>query len=157
MSETAPRGIANLATRRVDPKRMLARNRQAEETPVDEPADVEASSATEASTATEAVALPAPAPASAPSQPKTPRRSSAPPVDEDEAGYLDLERKEARLREGQLGELTSHARRLNKAKTGRAPRITENTLIRVAIDLLLSRVDELQGNTEAELRKSVGL
>jgi hypothetical protein len=147
MSDTSSRGIANLATRRVDPKRMLARNRQTEEAPVDEPAEVEPAPVAEV------VAPPAPAP----SQPKTPRRSAAPSTDEDEAGYLALERKETRLREGQIGELTAHARRLNKAKTGPAPRITENTLIRVAIDLLLSRVDELQGTTEADLRRSVGL
>lgn len=147
MSDTTSRGIANLATRRVDPKRMLARNRQTEEAPVDEPAEVEPTPVAE-------VAAP---PAPAPSQPKSPRRSAAASVDEDEAGYLALERKETRLREGQIGELTAHARRLNKAKTGPAPRITENTLIRVAIDLLLSRVDELRGTTEADLRRSVGL
>ncbi|MFH8253040.1 hypothetical protein ACH3VR_21920 [Microbacterium sp. B2969] len=154
MSDTTSRGIANLATRprRVDPKTMLARNRQAEEAPVDEPAELEPAPV-------EDVATPEPAPAPAAGTTSAPRRTSRKPAeaDESEAGYLDLERKETRLREGQIGELTSHARRLNKAKTGPAPRITENTLIRVAIDLLLSRVDELQGSTEAELRKSVGL
>lgn len=147
MSDTSSRGIANLATRRVDPKRMLARNRQTEEAPVDEPTEVEPAPVAEV------VEPPAPVP----TQPKAPRRSAAASTDGDEAGYLALERKETRLREGQLGELTAHARRLNKAKTGPAPRITENTLIRVAIDLLLSRVDELQGTTEADLRRSVGL
>src|SRR3546814_6262536 len=34
-------------------------------------------------------------------------------------------------------------------------RITENTLIRVAIDLLLAHQDQLQGATEEELRESV--
>ncbi|WP_298866745.1 hypothetical protein [uncultured Microbacterium sp.] len=144
MSDTPSRGIANLATRRVDPKRMLARNRQTEEAPVGEQAEAESSPVVEV------VTPPA-------SQPKAPRRSAVASADEDEAGYLALERKETRLREGQIGELTAHARRLNKAKTGPAPRITENTLIRVAIDLLLSRVDELQGTTEADLRRSVGL
>ena len=147
MSDTASRGIANLATRRVDPKRMLARNRQTEEAPADESAEAESSPVVE-------VITPQAPPAS---QPKAPRRTAAASTDEDEAGYLALERKETRLREGQIGELTAHARRLNKAKTGPAPRITENTLIRVAIDLLLSRVDELQGTTEADLRRSVGL
>lgn len=156
MSDTTSRGIANLATRRVDPKRMLARNRQTEEAPVDEPAEVEPAGV-EPTPVADVAAPQAPAPEPAPSQPKTPRRSAAASVDEDEAGYLALERKETRLREGQIGELTAHARRLNKAKTGPAPRITENTLIRVAIDLLLSRVDELRGTTEADLRRSVGL
>ncbi len=37
----------------------------------------------------------------------------------------------------------------------KAERITENTLIRVAIDLLLAHADELRGSTEDELRESV--
>ena len=36
-------------------------------------------------------------------------------------------------------------------------RIRPNTLIRVAIDLLLERRAELRGTTEAELRASLGL
>lgn len=142
MSESAPRGIANLATKRKpDPKRMLARNRQDDETlAADETAAAEPA-APAAATSTE---------------PKAPRNAPRTAADDD-AGYLALERKEARLREGQIGELTAHARRLNKAKTAPAPRITENTLIRVAIDLLLSRVDGLQGNTEEDLRRSLGI
>lgn len=148
MSESAPRGIANLATKRKpDPKRMLARNRQDDEAPeVDEPVAVETSSTEQAVTP--------PAPTS--TEPKA-SRNARQPAAEDEAGYLALERKETRLREGQIGDLTAHARRLNKAKTAQAPRITENTLIRVAIDMLLSRVDDLQGNTEEDLRRSLGI
>lgn len=148
MSESAPRGIANLATKRKpDPKRMLARNRQDDEAPeVDEPVAVETSPAEQAATP----------PASTSTEPKA-SRNPRQPAAEDEAGYLALERKETRLREGQIGELTAHARRLNKAKTAQAPRITENTLIRVAIDMLLSRVDDLQGNTEEDLRRSLGI
>lgn len=148
MSESAPRGIANLATKRKpDPKRMLARNRQDDEAPaVDEPVAVETSPAEEAATP----------PTSTSTEPKA-SRSALPTAAEDEAGYLALERKETRLREGQIGELTAHARRLNKAKTAPAPRITENTLIRVAIDMLLSRVDDLRGNTEEDLRRSLGI
>lgn len=148
MSESAPRGIANLATKRKpDPKRMLAKNRQNDETPdIDEPIVVETASAEET----------AAAPAPAATEPKASRSAPKTPA-EDEAGYLTLERKETRLREGQIGELTAHARRLNKAKTAPAPRITENTLIRVAIDMLLSRVDDLRGNTEEDLRRSLGI
>ena len=147
MSESAPRGIANLATKRKpDPKRMLARNRQDDETPeVDESVVVEAPAAAESAT-------PPAAPQIEPKGRRAPRTTA-----EEDAGYLALERKETRLREGQIGELTAHARRLNKAKTAPAPRITENTLIRVAIDLLLSRVDGLQGNTEEDLRRSLGI
>ena len=150
MSEPAPRGIANLATKRKpDPKRMLARNRQDDEArEVDEPVAVETSPAEQAATPS--------APTSTSTEPKA-SRNARQPAAEDEAGYLTLERKETRLREGQIGELTAHARRLNKAKTAPAPRITENTLIRVAIDMLLSRVDDLQGNTEEDLRRSLGI
>ena len=71
--------------------------------------------------------------------------------------YLQLERKEARLRDDQSSELTWHVRALNKKRKGAGERITENTLIRVAIDLLLSESGRLAGTTEDELRKSVGL
>jgi hypothetical protein len=69
--------------------------------------------------------------------------------------FSSLERKEARLREDQYTSLTAHARRLNRAKGTGGERITENTLIRVAIDLLLSQVDRLEGATEKELTDSV--
>ena len=36
-------------------------------------------------------------------------------------------------------------------------RITDHTLIRIAVDLLLADPGRLQGSTEAELRNSVGL
>ena len=71
--------------------------------------------------------------------------------------YLRFERKEARLRDDQLTELTLRARRLNKLKNPDADRITDNTLIRVAVDLLLARADELVGGDEAALRRSLGL
>lgn len=69
--------------------------------------------------------------------------------------YLQLERKEVRLRLDQLDELTVLTRRLNRARKGKGERITENTLIRVAIDLLLERSGSLAGTTEEELRDSV--
>jgi hypothetical protein len=71
--------------------------------------------------------------------------------------FRRLDRKETRLRSDQYAALTEHARRLNRAKGTGGERITENTLIRVAIDVLLSRIDELHGATEEELRKSVSL
>lgn len=39
----------------------------------------------------------------------------------------------------------------------KAERITENTLMRVAVDLLLSKASELEGLTEEELRASLSL
>lgn len=72
--------------------------------------------------------------------------------------YLTLERKEARISATQADELARLARKLNRARTpGEGERITDNTLIRIGIDVLLERSTELQGTTEAELRKSVSL
>jgi hypothetical protein len=70
--------------------------------------------------------------------------------------YLTLVRKETRLREDQLDALTSLTRKLNRRKKG-GERLTENTLIRLAVDLLLSHESELKGATEAELREALGL
>lgn len=69
--------------------------------------------------------------------------------------YLRLERKETRLRVDQYEALTIHARRLNRAKGPGGERITENTLIRVAIDLLLANAENLSGSDEDALRNSV--
>jgi hypothetical protein len=66
-----------------------------------------------------------------------------------------LERKELRLRADQLDELARLRRVLNRKRGGEGERITENTLIRVAVDVLLSRAGELRGATEDELRESV--
>lgn len=52
--------------------------------------------------------------------------------------YLTYVRKECRLRPDQLDALTALARRLNRERKGRGERITENTLIRLALDRLLS-------------------
>jgi hypothetical protein len=114
--------------------------------------------------------------AAPPATPLTERRPSAPPAppkparkrekktvaseprsiqNKERPLFSSLERKEARLREDQYTSLTAHARRLNKAKGTGGERITENTLIRVAIDLLLSQVDRLEGATEQELTDSV--
>lgn len=66
-----------------------------------------------------------------------------------------LERKELRLRADQLDELARIRRTLNRQRRGEGERITENTLIRVAVDMLLGRAGKLRGTTEDELRKSV--
>lgn len=70
--------------------------------------------------------------------------------------YLAFTRKEARLRDDQLDALAARARTLQRAGNA-GERITDNTLIRVAIDLLLTRANELTGDTEIELRQSLGL
>jgi hypothetical protein len=71
--------------------------------------------------------------------------------------YLEFARKETRLREDQQNLLTQHARRLNRAKATGTPRITDNTLIRVAVDLLLARIDSATGDDEAAILKSLEL
>jgi hypothetical protein len=90
--------------------------------------------------------------------------ASPPPVSEgaeavtdplERAPYLRLVRKETRLRDDQLERLTHEARRLNRARSVPAARITENSLIRIAIDLLLERVGDAHGDDEAALRESL--
>jgi hypothetical protein len=72
--------------------------------------------------------------------------------------YLALERKEARLRGDQMDSLASLARRVNRRKPWRGgERITENTLIRVAVDWLLSQEAHVGGSTEEEIRRSLGV
>lgn len=71
--------------------------------------------------------------------------------------FDELERKEARLRVDQLDDLDRLTKRIKRNKPAGGERITDNTLVRVAVDLLLANSDVLDGSTEAELRKSVGL
>ena len=84
------------------------------------------------------------------------RRPATTEVTESQAPkWQRLERKELRLRADQLDELARLRRALNRQRGGEGERITENTLIRVAVDMLLGRADRLRGITEDELRKSV--
>ncbi|MDQ0614076.1 hypothetical protein QF046_001717 [Microbacterium sp. W4I4] len=71
------------------------------------------------------------------------------------AKFAQLTRKETRVREDQYAQLTNLARSLMRRRVSRRERITENTLIRVAIDLLLAHQGELRGSDEVELRRSV--
>ncbi|MFC3689541.1 hypothetical protein [Aquipuribacter hungaricus] len=62
----------------------------------------------------------------------------------------------------QVADLANLTRALNEARrngarSGTGERITDNTLVRVAIDLLLEDPGRLRGTTEDELRASVGL
>lgn len=74
-----------------------------------------------------------------------------------EPRWQQFMRKEARLRGDQLSQLAGLRRRLSRARHRRDETITDNTLIRIAVDLLMLRADDLKGDTEAELRQSVGL
>ena len=69
--------------------------------------------------------------------------------------FARLTRKEVRLRDDQYQQLTVLARKLQKVKAQTRERITENTLIRVAIDLLLERQQALKGESEVDLYRSV--
>ncbi len=71
--------------------------------------------------------------------------------------YTDLVRKELRLHADQADELTMLASKVQRARREKGERITDNTLIRVAVDLLLERQKELVGSTEDELRIALGL
>lgn len=107
-------------------------------------------------------AVPKPSTQSAPvpQTPKIPESVSLESTDSDTAEtprYLQLERKEVRLRTDQMDSLTKLSRKLNRNRKGKGERITENTLIRVAIDLLLQDSDRVAGLTEDELLESLGL
>jgi len=70
--------------------------------------------------------------------------------------YLAIQRKEARLRGDQVDALASLARRMNRDKAKRGgERITENTLIRVAVDWLLSQDEPVGASSEEEIRRSL--
>ena len=71
--------------------------------------------------------------------------------------YKRLDRKEALIWPDQLTQLSLVTQRLNRARGGAGERITDNTLIRVAIALLLSRAGDLAGITEEDLRRSLRL
>ncbi|HKT55660.1 MAG TPA: hypothetical protein VJR25_02710 [Microbacterium sp.] len=69
--------------------------------------------------------------------------------------FAQLTRKEARVREDQYAALSALARSLMRRRHAKGERITENTLIRIAIDLLLQHKDALRGASEEQLRSSV--
>lgn len=84
-------------------------------------------------------------------------QTQTPTPDRGTPRYLTLMRKEARITAMQADELSRLVRTLNRARCGQGERITDNTLIRVAIGLLMERVADLRGVTEAELFQSLGL
>lgn len=106
---------------------------------------------------------PLPVPVSSAPTPVPPARSRAAAAAPEEprpgewVRYDQYERKEARLRPDQYGRLSELSRALNRTRAGRGERITENTLIRVAIDMLLADAARLAGTNETELRNSAGL
>ena len=98
----------------------------------------------------------APAPP-APAGPDVENRTPELP-ESDSAGvpkWASLERKETRLRPDQLEALTALRRRVAAQRRTRSEIITDNTLIRIAVDLLLAHGSRLRGDTEEELLHSV--
>lgn len=82
--------------------------------------------------------------------------STSPAKGEDEVPrYQTLVRKEARLRYDQVAELAALRRRLSTRRQDRSEMLTDNTLIRVAVDVLLAHAEELRGDTENELRQAM--
>lgn len=59
------------------------------------------------------------------------------------------------LREDQHSELSAIARELMLARSQKTERITENTVIRVAVDLVLRHPELLVGDTENDLRTNL--
>jgi len=78
-------------------------------------------------------------------------------VGQDVPKWLTFEPKPTRQRRDQLDWLEAKRKELNALRGRAGERLTDNTLIRVAIDLLIVNGDRLQGTTEAELRESVGV
>ena len=109
----------------------------------------------EAGPAAPAAAAEAVAPPAAPASRRARSRGTTGVTESQSPKWQRLERKELRLRADQLDELARLRRALNRRRGGEGERITENTLIRVAVDLLLKQADALQGSTEDELRNSV--
>ncbi|MGA7955265.1 MAG: hypothetical protein WCA07_17270 [Gloeobacterales cyanobacterium] len=68
--------------------------------------------------------------------------------------YLTLENKAVRLRSQQIDDLAALSKALNRSRKSQGERITENTLIRIAIDLLLTH-DDISGTTEEEIKANV--
>jgi hypothetical protein len=71
------------------------------------------------------------------------------------AKFARLTRKDTRIRADQDAALTALAKTVMRRRTVKAERITENTLIRIAIDLLFVHAELLRGSTEEELRNSL--
>jgi hypothetical protein len=88
-------------------------------------------------------------------KPVVPARASS--SEDSEAGprFRSFTPKLVLFRDDQLEALTRVARRLSRSKKG-GERITENTLVRVAVDFLLAREAGLTGSSEDEIRDGLG-
>jgi hypothetical protein len=89
----------------------------------------------------------------APAHPRPERRHRA--GSEDLPLYRKLVRTEGRFRPDQVDALNQLARHVMANRQTPAERITANTLVRLAVDLLLAHADKLSGDTEDQLRESL--
>lgn len=90
------------------------------------------------------------APAAVP-RPPAPRQAEAGPVPR----YLEMQRVDGRIRPDQSEDLAALRRRIARGRADRSERITDNTLLRVAVDLLLAHAGNLTGDTEDDMVASV--
>lgn len=77
------------------------------------------------------------------------------PPDDDAPRYLTFTRTEARLRQDQLEDLAALRRTVAANRTDKTERITDNTLLRLAVDLLMDHAGRIRGNTEEQMRRSL--
>jgi hypothetical protein len=76
-------------------------------------------------------------------------------ADDDTPRYQTFVRSEARLRPEQLGALSALRRTVAASRQNKAERVTDNTLLRLAVDLLLANADRIKGDTEEEMRRAL--
>ena len=93
----------------------------------------------------------------APPRPAAQSTPAPPTPDSDVPKWLTFEPKPTRQRRDQLDWVEAKRKELNALRGRAGERLTDNTLIRVAIDLLIVNGERLQGTTEAELRASLGI
>lgn len=77
------------------------------------------------------------------------------PDDDETARYLTFQRSEARLRPDQMTALAALRRQVAANRTDKTERITDNTLLRLAVDLLLKNAALIAGDTEEEMRRAL--
>jgi hypothetical protein len=75
--------------------------------------------------------------------------------DEETPRYKTFERTDARLRPDQVAAIGALRKRVAANRTDKSERITDNTMLRLAVDLLLAHADDIQGNTEEDMRRAL--
>ncbi|MEU3340682.1 hypothetical protein [Streptomyces sp. NPDC006668] len=86
---------------------------------------------------------------------RKPKPSPDQGVPDDTPRYLTFVRTEARLRADQVDALAALRRRVAANRSDKTERITDNTLLRLAVDLLLENAAQITGDTEEEMRRAL--